>query len=312
MPLSSLDSERDASCALGRFASSDRVGERGRTALPSTRARRKRREGGSWADPPYFGLRPRTVAVMRTLQIGHFRHSETVCHLTPSGLAVDGLEPPSEPVGPRLFGIRTVRPSTRFSELVGLVAHAPAAGRCPRAGRVPGAPGRARRPPRSGRGRPPRRSRLNRAGFVAIWRERDMPRILHGSPPVIDAIGFTSDQTVAPRRPRRPPSLLRRRLRHARALRGGSVPAESSALRDWCRFGNTDTAYIEPGSPWENPFVESFASRVRDEVLAVEAFDSLPEAKVVIEEWRNTYNHRRPHSSLGWKTPAAYAADRRT
>ena len=54
--------------------------------------------------------------------------------------------------------------------------------------------------------------------------------------------------------------------------------------------------------------MESFASRVRDEVLAVEAFDSLPEAKVVIEEWRNTYNTTRPHSSLGWKTPAAYAA----
>jgi putative transposase len=82
----------------------------------------------------------------------------------------------------------------------------------------------------------------------------------------------------------------------------------ANALRDWCRFGNTGTAYIEPGSPWENPFVESFASRVRDEVLAVEAFDSLPEAKIVIEDWRNTYNTRRPHSSLGWKTPAAYAA----
>jgi transposase InsO family protein len=67
-----------------------------------------------------------------------------------------------------------------------------------------------------------------------------------------------------------------------------------------------------PGSPWENPFVESFASRVRDEVLAVEAFDSLLEAKTVIEEWRNIYNSQRPHSSLGWKTPAAYAADWRT
>jgi putative transposase len=56
----------------------------------------------------------------------------------------------------------------------------------------------------------------------------------------------------------------------------------------------------------------SFAGKVRDEVLAVEAFDSLLEAKTVIEEWRNTYNQRRPHSSLGWKTPAAYAVDRRT
>ena len=88
----------------------------------------------------------------------------------------------------------------------------------------------------------------------------------------------------------------------------------ANALRDWCRFGSSESQapYIEPGSPWQNPFVESFASRVRDEVLAVEAFDSLLEAKTVIEEWRNTYNTLRPHSSLGWKTPAAYAAERRT
>jgi putative transposase len=82
----------------------------------------------------------------------------------------------------------------------------------------------------------------------------------------------------------------------------------ANALRDWCRFSGSGTSYIEPGSPWENPFVESFASRFRDEVLSVEAFDSLLEAKIVIEEWRNTYNTKRPHSSLGWKTPAAYAA----
>lgn len=86
----------------------------------------------------------------------------------------------------------------------------------------------------------------------------------------------------------------------------------ANALRDWCRFSDTGSSYIEPGSPWENPFVESFGGKVRDEVLAVEAFDSLTEAKIVIEDWRNTYNTRRPHSSLGWKTPAVYAADWRT
>jgi putative transposase len=80
------------------------------------------------------------------------------------------------------------------------------------------------------------------------------------------------------------------------------------ALRDWCRSAGMATSYIEPGSPWQNPFVESFGGKVRDEVLAVEAFDSLLEAKTVIEDWRNTYNTVRPHSSLGWKTPAAYAA----
>jgi len=82
----------------------------------------------------------------------------------------------------------------------------------------------------------------------------------------------------------------------------------ANALRDWCLLGGTASSYIEPGSPWENPFVESFGGKVRDEVLAVEAFDSLLEAKTVIEDWRNSYKTIRPHSSLGWKTPAAYAA----
>jgi hypothetical protein len=66
-------------------------------------------------------------------------------------------------------------------------------------------------------------------------------------------------------------------------------------------------SFIEPGSPWQNPFVESFGSRVRDEVLSVEAFDSVLEAQTVITDWRTIYNHRRPHSSLGWRTPAAFA-----
>ncbi len=102
--------------------------------------------------------------------------------------------------------------------------------------------------------------------------------------------------------------IVRRRGRRPELLRMDNGPElTANALRDWCRFGGTGTSYIEPGSPWQNPFVESFGSRVRDEVLAVEAFDSLLEAKVVIEEWRNTYNHHRPHSSLGWKTPRAYA-----
>ena len=61
-------------------------------------------------------------------------------------------------------------------------------------------------------------------------------------------------------------------------------------------------------SPWQNPFVESFGSRVRDEVLSVEAFDSLLEARTVIEDWREIYNQKRPHSSLGWTAPAVYAA----
>jgi putative transposase len=82
----------------------------------------------------------------------------------------------------------------------------------------------------------------------------------------------------------------------------------SHALKDWCRFTHTEIAYIEPGSPWQNPYVESFNGKVRDEVLNVEEFSCLAEARVVIEDWREDYNHRRPHSSLGMRTPVAFAA----
>jgi putative transposase len=82
----------------------------------------------------------------------------------------------------------------------------------------------------------------------------------------------------------------------------------SHALSDWCVLSKAGTAYIEPGSPWQNPFVESFHSRVRDELLDVEEFSCVAEAKVVIEDWREDYNTQRPHSSLGMRTPAAFAA----
>jgi putative transposase len=82
----------------------------------------------------------------------------------------------------------------------------------------------------------------------------------------------------------------------------------ANALRAWCRFSGAERSFIEPGSPWQNPFVESFGSRVRDEVLSVEAFDSVVEAQTVINDWKDIYNHQRPHSSHGWRTPAAFAA----
>src|SRR5215218_8816133 len=82
------------------------------------------------------------------------------------------------------------------------------------------------------------------------------------------------------------------------SIQPGCDPFKSAASR----------SFIEPGSPWQNPFVESFGSRVRDEVLSVEAFDSVLEAQTVITDWRTIYNHRRPHSSLGWRLPAAFAA----
>jgi len=94
---------------------------------------------------------------------------------------------------------------------------------------------------------------------------------------------------------------------HLRMDNGPEMTA--TALRDWCERSSTGTAYIEPGSPWENPFVESFHSRVRDELLDIEQFACLAEARVVIEDWREDYNTRRPHSSLGMRTPATFAAE---
>jgi hypothetical protein len=66
--------------------------------------------------------------------------------------------------------------------------------------------------------------------------------------------------------------------------------------------------FIQPGSPWQNPFVASFGSRVRDKVLSVEAFDSVIEAQSVMIDWKDSYSYQRPHSSLGLRPLAACAA----
>jgi putative transposase len=81
------------------------------------------------------------------------------------------------------------------------------------------------------------------------------------------------------------------------------------ALQDWCRLSKAGTAYIDPGSPWQNPFVASFDSRVRDELLDVEESSCMPEANVVIGDWREDYNLRRPYSARAMRTPAAFAAE---
>jgi transposase InsO family protein len=81
----------------------------------------------------------------------------------------------------------------------------------------------------------------------------------------------------------------------------------ADAVRDWlCRIG-VRTLYIEPGSPWENGYLESFNGKLRDELLNVEIFDTLLEAKVLIERWRIHYNTVRPHSALGYRPPAPEA-----
>jgi transposase InsO family protein len=89
---------------------------------------------------------------------------------------------------------------------------------------------------------------------------------------------------------------------HVRSDNGPEFVAK--AVQEWIGAVGAKTAYIMPGSPWENGFIESFNARLRDELLDGEIFYSLAEAKIIIESWRRHYNTVRPHGSLGYKPPA--------
>jgi putative transposase len=78
------------------------------------------------------------------------------------------------------------------------------------------------------------------------------------------------------------------------------------AVADWCRFNSTDTVFIDPGSPWQNAWIESFNGRLRDEFLNGQQFETLLEAKVLLEDWRIDYNMNRPHSAHDWLTPVEF------
>ena len=78
------------------------------------------------------------------------------------------------------------------------------------------------------------------------------------------------------------------------------------AIADWCRFQGSATVFIDPGSPWQNAWIESFNSRLRDEFLNGQLFDSLLEARVLLADWREEYNHERLHSSHGYLTPIEF------
>ena len=79
------------------------------------------------------------------------------------------------------------------------------------------------------------------------------------------------------------------------------------AVADWCRFNGVGSIFIDPGSPWQNAWIESFNGRLRDELLNGWQFNSLLEAKVIIEDWRIDYNLNRPHSAHGDLTPSEFA-----
>ncbi|MCC6319957.1 MAG: transposase family protein, partial [Phycisphaerales bacterium] len=105
-------------------------------------------------------------------------------------------------------------------------------------------------------------------------------------------------------------------LRHLFATRG--VPAHirsdngpefiAGSVRAWLEENKVGPLFIEPGAPWQNGVGESLNGKLRDECLNLELFTSLAEARVVIGDYREDYNHRRPHSSLDYRPPAAFAA----
>ena len=94
--------------------------------------------------------------------------------------------------------------------------------------------------------------------------------------------------------------------RHIRGDNGPEFIAQT--LGRWLKQVGVGTLYIEPGSPWENGYAESFHGRLRDEFLAMEIFEGVRDARSLTASWRDEYNTQRPHSSLGYRTPAGFAA----
>lgn len=93
---------------------------------------------------------------------------------------------------------------------------------------------------------------------------------------------------------------------HLRSDNGGEFIART--IRRLASLTGMENLYIAPGAPWENGYAESFHSRLRDELLNAEVFEGVQDAKALARNWREEYNHRRPHSSLGYMPPAVYAA----
>ena len=104
--------------------------------------------------------------------------------------------------------------------------------------------------------------------------------------------------------------ILRGIPEHIRSDNGPEFTAK--AIRKWLERLGIKTLFIEPGSPWESGYIESFNGKLRDELLNREVFATLAEAKVLIEQWRREYNQVRPHSSLGYRPPAPEATIRLT
>jgi transposase InsO family protein len=93
---------------------------------------------------------------------------------------------------------------------------------------------------------------------------------------------------------------------HVRSDNGPEFIAKR--VRHWLRERSCETIYITPGSPWENPYIESFFDKLRGEYLNQTLFSSIQAAQSLLDDWRHDYNHDRLHSSLGYQTPLEFVA----
>ena len=119
---------------------------------------------------------------------------------------------------------------------------------------------------------------------------------LFGDPGVVDDVVAVLERLVIERG--RPPAFLRF---------DNGPEFVSIVVAEWCASKGTACVFIDPGSPWQNAWIESFNGRLRDELLNAWRFDSLLEARVMIEDWRRDYNANRPHSAHGELTPTEFA-----
>jgi len=118
------------------------------------------------------------------------------------------------------------------------------------------------------------------------------------------ARSIDADETVAILK-----RLVAERGRAPANLRSDNGPELTArVLAEWCQSGLTETAYIDPGAPWQNAWVESFNARLRDELLDVEEFSTLAEAQILAADYRDDYNTNHPHSALGMMAPSRFAA----
>ena len=124
-----------------------------------------------------------------------------------------------------------------------------------------------------------------------------------------ECLALVADTSISGKRVARELDLIvARRGRPGGIVSDNGTELTSNAILAWSDRRKVAWHYIAPGKPVQNAFIESFNGRLRDELLNETLFSSLPQARVVLASWRRDYNAERPHSSLGWQTPLAFAA----